>query len=250
MSENLSASGANRPDPSLFIHGRRLVSLCDLALSVVVRNLDKGAPNSFTQWKAEVVGLAGQMGLEVSGGEVQWLWQTIRHEPRFAASHSGGFIDDHLAKREVLPRGSLLVIRLGDKAKERAEDPKPEVVLLHPLFMGERRRGRAECFDVQAEVRMRVKPKPVADEAVAMGIEDKTRIQVEAHMLRVQVDSLNEAYAKASQRLETWRRTFGGSVYEHLFWVRKSNDQVPLDRIREEVELGTWELPPTPEGPE
>lgn len=231
---------------SLFIHARRLVSLVDLALSVTVRELERETPINFTQWSAEVSGLAGQLGIKVTRDELHWLWESIRHEPRFAGS-SGSFVDDHLKKREVLPEGSRLVIRLGDKAKQRAEDPEPEVVLLGPLLMGDRRRGRAECYDVKAELRMKVKSRSAEDEARAMGIEDQRRIRQDEGALCVDVDSLNEAYTKASMRLETWRRSHGGRVYDHLFWAKAPNDVVSLDHIREQVEQGTWKLPPLPE---
>ena len=54
------------------------------------------------------------------------------------------------------------------------------------------------------------------------------------------VRSLNQAYTKASLRLEPRRRSHGGRVYEHVAFMDENDKYVPLEKIRKDVEKRLW----------
>ena len=93
--EHISGVGPGSPTPPLRILARRLVSLLDLALSEMVRGLERDERIKCPHWRAAVAELADQLGITVTRVELRWLWDSLRHEPRLS-SRANVLVDDHL----------------------------------------------------------------------------------------------------------------------------------------------------------
>jgi hypothetical protein len=65
-------------------------------------------------------------------------------------------------------------------------------------------------------------------------------VTIDGNRVKVEVDSLNEAYTKSSLRLETDRKSHGGRIYGALFWINPQNKKISLGDIRDDVECGRW----------
>jgi hypothetical protein len=74
----------------------------------------------------------------------------------------------------------------------------------------------------------------------------RDRVSAHADGLTVQVRSLNEAYTRASLRLEEGRMAYGGSIYDAVCWVDDGGPERPgrrilLGMVRSDVEKGYQE---------
>lgn len=190
-----------------------------------------------------------------------WLWETLREAPDFA-DHFGTLPPAAVPwtsknqRFDVFLPGEWFVV--GMKGGQVAEllqrtnyAPQQEDVSVQTkdkLRMKPGKGDRLECCDCHAEVTIRVnKVFDVTREADIMRIEED-RIELEEGLVKVQVDSLNQAYTVSSRRLEPERRSHGGRTYDHIVHARKGT-RTRLEDIRRRVESGTWKvLPPaTPE---
>jgi hypothetical protein len=88
---------------------------------------------------------------------------------------------------------------------------------------------------------------------------EQVRLEPQQGLTVVEVPTLNDAYARASMRLEPRRRTHAGNVFLEAFWWSDPRPGPPrfslpdrpqlllrLDEIRHAVDLGSWTCPSSP----
>ena len=147
-----------------------------------------------------------------------WLWESLRRAPSLR----------HLSHNSP------------------ATEERVSVLTEQPLRMRPGKHDRLECSDCKSIVSIRVAQTfEVEREADIMRIE-ADRIVVEERLIRVHVDSLNQAYTVSSRRLEPKRRSHGGRTYDHLVHVGRWK-RMPLENIRCLVESGQWRPDPLSE---
>jgi hypothetical protein len=178
----------------------------------------------------------------VSDARLDWLWRTLWGEPRIQAQV--GHLSLFAAHAEepapstlvVLPAGSVFEIDLLSSVDrgDGTEVPRPTAtaVIREALCMRPGRTGRLECCPVATDLLLRLAaPIEPAAEAEALRL-PADRVRATDEGLSVRVHSLNEAFLRASLRLQPHRRTVGGSVFRCVHWVGP-NGRERLDQVRE-----------------
>lgn len=186
---------------------------------------------------------------------LMWLWDALRTEPEM--QHKFGMLPPAAApwagtkmRFKVFGPQEMFVIGLkraaiADLLKYPHKDPQEETVSVRTIdeLLMKPKGKRLECCDCHAEVTIRVDEVfLVAREADVMEIEED-RITLGNHIVKVRVDSLNQAYTVSSRRLEPDRRSHGGRTYDHVVHVGQGK-RTPLEIIRQSVENGDWQVPP------
>lgn len=109
--------------------------------------------------------------------------------------------------------------------------------------------GRAGAFEC-CPVRTRLVVYPpdlmdVTDEAAAFRVQPE-RIEIVGGAVILETRSLNQAYTRASLRLERKRSSHGGNVFRHVSWIHDRGDLLLMELIRSSVGRGDWKRPMHP----
>ncbi len=243
--ETPGADGRALPDPE------RLAHLVQVGCRCLEEVYQAHGYVPHEPWSRAVREALGGAGREVEDAYLLWLWSSLRAESYLAPDRplllGGG--DERAGRQpriDVLPAGSALRIHLpGAPAAE--DDPPTAVALLQEtLRMKPGKGGRLECCAAATDLVVRLPGHgSLAAEAEAFMVSTEA-IREEGERLIVRVGSLNQAYTRASLRLERGRSTHGGSVYTNLAWLHDKG-RLTLDRIRAAVERGEWQLPLRPD---
>jgi hypothetical protein len=188
-----------------------------------------------------------------------WLWESLRRAP--SLRHLFGDLASATVpwtsktdRFDVFPPDQYFLIGLngGEVARllqshnSPATEERVSVLTEQPLRMRPGKHDRLECSDCKSIVSIRVNQTfEVEREADIMRIE-ADRIVVEERLIRVHVDTLNQAYTVSSRRLEPKRRSHGGRTYDHLVHVGRWK-RMPLENIRCLVESRQWRPDPLSE---
>jgi len=207
---------------------------------------------SFQHW-ATAVRDSAQLGkLATIDEHLIWLWETLRTAPDLR-DYFGDLpcaMNPWTNKQQcfdVLEPGECFLIGMNNEDVAFLLRPSTlitdtERVRLHTKARLQMRPGkghRLECCDCLCEVTIQVDEVfTLTREADIMRIEEK-RIELGNGFVRVQVDSLNQAYTVSSRRLEPKRRSHGGRTYDRLVHIGK-DIRMRLEDIRQLVESGTW----------
>lgn len=187
--------------------------------------------------------------------EFTWLWETLRTAPQLREyfgdlppeSNRGTRTHQHF---DVFGPGELFVIGMNNDEVAHLLNParlirEPERVRVQTKELLQMRPGkghRLECCDCRAEVTIQVHEVfSLTREADIMRIEEE-RVALGNGCVKVQVDSLNQAYTVSSRRLQPNRRGHGGRIYDHIVHVGNEK-RTSLEKIRQEVEAREWVLP-------
>lgn len=205
---------------------------------------------TYPHWSAQM-----QVERHVASERLAWVWDSLRVEPelklRFGDLPAAGVPwTTKNDKFQVFGSGARFVI--GMKATEvrmllyagRGPAAEERVVVRteKTLFMRPGKADRLECCDCMATVTVQVPETYSLDrEADIMRI-DKERITLGDRLIKVRVDSLNQAYTVSSRRLEPDRRSHGGRTYDHVVHVGEKG-RMRLEDIRRYVESGDWRVP-------
>ena len=187
-----------------------------------------------------------------TNAQLIWLWESLRRAPKLR--HLFGDLASATVpwtsktdRFEVFPPDQCFLIgmnggevaRLLQSHDSPATEERVSVMTEQPLRMRPGKHDRLECSDCKSIVTIRVDQTfEVEREGDIMRIE-ADRIVVEERIIRVRVDSLNQAYTVSSRRLEPNRRSHGGRTYDHLVHVGRWK-RMPLENIRLLVESGQW----------
>jgi hypothetical protein len=106
------------------------------------------------------------------------------------------------------------------------------------------KKNHLECKPVLARLLMTVHCNIESREAEAAKVKaDPSTVMIEEDCITIIVGSLNQAYTKASLRLEPERQSHGGRTYDALFWIDPKGNKVSLGSIRDCVESDNWNFP-------
>ncbi len=216
---------------------------------------------TFNAWAQAVRMESARRGMEIAPEQLRWLWNALKSEP--ATSSSFGHLmeaSDDSPPVRVLPKGSRFVIKLSritvgfdpptyDPSLRRK--PSAEVILEEDLYMKGGKKNHLECKPGKARLRMWIYSDigTKLEEAAKMKVKPNA-VTIIGDEVTVMVTSLNQAYHKASLRLEADRLSHGGRSYDALTWVGPQDKQILLGRIREQVENGEWKVPDSTPGDE
>jgi hypothetical protein len=157
----------------------------------------------FPAWRGEVL----RFEPNIAAPRLMWLWTSLLREPEFKPR-----IAIEFEPVEVLPRGAQFLMRLNGRVV-----PEIQVELFDPLCMRPGTGGRFESRPVASQLRISTRqlgihPPPGSDlirtDPYLLEMEAATlrlpvdRVEIRDGILAVAVDSLNEAYMRASLRLE------------------------------------------------
>jgi hypothetical protein len=230
----------------------RLVFLGANVLHDMLSVCDNEDRVSFQRWATTLREL-DEVGKNCTTDEhLIWLWETLRTAPDLCAyfgdlpSATNPWTSTH-QHFDVFEPGECFFI--GMTKDEVAHLLKPTQLISHPervrlqtmerLQMRPGKGHRLECCDCRSEVTILVdKVFSLEREADIMRIE-QDRIELGDGYVKVQVDSLNQAYTVASRRLEPKRRSHGGRTYDHLVHIGNEK-RTRLEDIRQLVESGSW----------
>ena len=231
------------------------INLTDLFMSglhwmhvVAERNSDI----RFSNW-AQLMNQARCKSNNLKAEKLIWLWEAIISEPEIKKKFSNQIrsIEDDwkmLDPIECLPAKSLLGVflknlsTLGYPVMPISQDIKPdaELEILQPLSMKPGKAGRLECCDVRTRLNLGINPLESVEAEAAVLKVDKENIEIQDNCVIVEVKSLNHAYTTASLRLEPYRRSHGGRIYDHIALIQINNCYRPLEYIRVEHEKSLW----------
>ncbi|NQU25465.1 MAG: hypothetical protein HQ567_29630 [Candidatus Nealsonbacteria bacterium] len=208
----------------------------------------------FDTWAKAVRSEARKRGIEASPDQLRWLWDSLKVEPETKKALGKLMVDGAEVKPvKVLPKGCTFSIDLknistGYGRKGDAFGPKlkptAKVTIDNDLYMKRGKKNHLECQPLKATLCMTIHSDVDSEEAEAAKMKAKpTNVSVAGSEVTVQVGSLNQAYTKASLRLEPDRQSHGGRTYDALFWIAPPGEQVSLGEIRDDVECGKWTFP-------
>ena len=199
-------------------------------------------PLTFQAWADRLEKIYEGDSLFEDDTQKKWLWDALRTEPgckkRFGdlPKPVPWTRDQHI---QVFHAGEWFEIGFT----VNMEKTTVLIQTKKPLNMRLGKGNRLECCDCEATITIQVReilsPQREAD---IMRIDPKQIDFPQNHILRVTVDSLNQAYTISSRRLEPNRRSHGGRAYDHIFHVAGTK-RTPLEKIRRAVEDGTWKIP-------
>lgn len=206
----------------------------------------------FTEWSRALREEVARTGGAVQEDYLLWVWECLREEAHLAANRPlflGGPAERTGRKRlvDVLPAGSTFRMHLsGSREPEGQLDTLPRVTVLDILRMTPGKGGRLECAPVAAELEVCPPDRHLLVAEADLFMVDVDQIREEGASLIVSVGSLNQAYTRASLRLERHRATHGGSIYASLNWLH-DRAELSLEQIRTAVERGEWRTPVRPD---
>ena len=205
----------------------------------------------FQDWSQAVRSRASDRE-QLTNDQLAWLWESLRVAP--SLRHLFGDLSPATipwtSKTDrffVFPPGQLFLIGMNSDEVSYlrtsinlpASEERVIVLTEQPLRMRPGKHDRLECSDCKSIVTIRAeKTFGLEREADIMRIEPD-RIVIEGQFIKVQVDSLNQAYTVSSRRLEPTRRSHGGRTYDHLVHV-DDRGRTKLEAIRCLVESGSW----------
>lgn len=194
-----------------------------------------------------------------TGDSCLWVWKTLLSVPGFGTFARRNLLVRRADREErtLFPPGTEFIAafqhnrgRVPSKELFSLEADRYDVVLIRTqqeLTIKRGKSGHLEWGFVKCDVWIPVRqPRAPEIESAALGeaVED---IQVYPHALRGTVNSLNEAYAVASRRLEPLRRSHNGNVNDCLVWTDREH-AVPLGSVRDAVHMDIWETIDTTQG--
>ncbi len=233
----------------------RLLFMGASVLDAMLRDGDAEGTVRFKGWASSLRALPELDSELTTNDRLVWLWESLRSAPDLrdqfgdlpAATVPWTSRDQRF---EVFDPGEWFVIGMkgGEVAQllQRATVPSVEervcVQTKAKLRMRPGKGDRLECCDCRAEVTIHVeKVFSVKREADIIRI-DEDRIELADGLVKVQVNSLNQAYTVSSCRLEPERRSHGGRTYVHVVHARNGK-RTRLEDVRQLVESGCWTVP-------
>lgn len=223
----------------------------------------QGLRIQFTSWKEQVIHAAPEYDLQATDDEWLWVWESLQQcksvTEKFGKLPTAGVRwKTNNDRFNCLPAGSIFGVAIKQSELKGifqtfangSGRPTVCVKTLSPLRMKPGKAKRLECCDTQCEVTISVaKPFSAEREADIMRIELGDIIERTDTFVRARVKSLNQAYTIASRRLEPERRSHGGRTYDKfVYFSPQLRKTWLLDKIREQMELGTWQFPQGPIG--
>jgi len=238
-------------------YGHKLAQMLLIGGYQLESRTDQGKRIQFDTWSQAVRTEAGKRGIEVSADQLRWLWDSLKTEPATRAELSHLMVDGtDIAPVKVLPKGSRFSIHLGNITTGHGSSsswpnartkPEAEVVIDDELYMARGKKNHLECKPVLSSLIMMIYSDVEGEVAEAAKMKAKpATVSIEGNRVTVKVGSLNQAYTKASLRLEPERQSHGGRTYDALFWIDSQGNKVSLGKIRDDVECGRWTLPRLP----
>lgn len=235
-------------------HVQRITGLVELGITSLEKLIASNGGTGFDDWAEAMHSAAKESKTPLSDEYVRWLWGLIIDEPLVLARYQA--VIDRSAEPKTylaLPAGSTLRVKLfnittGHRPNPQRSlgriEPEVQVELIDDLNMKRGKKRRLECCPVGSRLRMRIWSGvgSADDEAALMKVKPQ-QVQVDGHDVLVTVGSLNQAFTRASLRLETNRLSNSGRVYDLMYWQKPAGGEVLLESIRHQLEEGVWKPP-------
>ncbi|MDB4367981.1 hypothetical protein N9Z38_00465 [Mariniblastus sp.] len=211
----------------------------------------------YKEWAASLRELGNLDPSLTTNENLKWLWESLRTTPNlvdwFGKLPAAGLPWTNKKHQfDVFQPGEWFVI--GMKGREindllqgtnrSAQDERVSVQTNETLRMRPGKGERLECCDCKSEVTIRVTEVFSLDREADLMLIEKDRISISPGIIKVQVNSLNQAYTVSSRRLEPERRSHGGRTYDHVVHVSQRK-RTRLEDVRKQVESGEWLLKKT-----
>jgi len=233
----------------------QLADLFTAGAQLADQMLSATEPVLFEDWAAKLHADPKFNHTAVNRERLVWIWEMLRTDDelklRFgdlpaATSH----ISQNSQPIKVFNQDEWFVIGFDNGSvcailQHQEKAPWEELVsvlILQDLYMRPGKADHLECCDCKAEVIIRVGETSSIDREADLMCVEPERIKLNGRLIRVIVDSLNQAYTVASRRLEPNRRSHGGRTYGHVVHVGAEKRQ-RLEQIRNQVEQGIWKVP-------
>jgi len=177
---------------------------------------------SFMIWSARVQRLA-EPNWHPKGTELLWLWETLTHDPELPLELFKKILspeEEFKSRKPVLAAyaGSEFGIFLHSlpylEVPFRVNEVKPHawIYLIEDLYMEPGRSMRFKCRSTPCDVTFTVSdPREPLVEAAQLRL-DPDYIRVRGNQIQAYAESLSNAYAVATRRLQPERRSEGGKA--------------------------------------